>query len=191
MRARRAWRRPVGRIVVCLAAALLVAGCGSGIQQSLGLGKRAPDEFQIVRRQPLIMPPSFELPRPTPGVAGAQERSTAAQAREVLTGAGTGGFETGQSSGELALVQDARVTADPDIRRKILEENTELVDLDESRFLMIFDWQRRRMADRAQGGQTLDPVAEAARLRGEGAAVTGPLTVRTGSTPLAAPPPGS
>jgi hypothetical protein len=169
----------------------MLAGCSGTVQESLGLGKRAPDEFQIVRRQPLIMPPDFTLRPPEPGATGPADRSTSAQAREVLTGTDNGSPDGSQSSGELALVKDAKGAADPDIRGKILEENTELVNLDESKFLMIFDFQKKRALDQTGASQTIDPSAEAARLRAEGVASTGPITVRTGSTPLAPPASGS
>ena len=47
-----------------------LAGCSGSVQESLGLGKRQPDEFQVVRRAPLVLPPDFNLRPPEPG-AGA------------------------------------------------------------------------------------------------------------------------
>ena len=47
--------------------------CGGTVQETFGIGKRQPDEFQIVRRQPLIVPPDSTLRPPRPGETGAQE----------------------------------------------------------------------------------------------------------------------
>ena len=38
------------RIFVLLPALALLGGCGEEMRKSLGLGKNAPDEFQVVRR---------------------------------------------------------------------------------------------------------------------------------------------
>ena len=41
--------------------ALLLTGCARGtVQEALGMGKRAPDEFAVVSRAPLILPPDYE-----------------------------------------------------------------------------------------------------------------------------------
>lgn len=162
-----------------LPALLLVAGCGATVQETLGIGKRQPDEFQIVRRQPLIVPPDASLRPPRPGERGPQETTTSSQAREILTGEAP--LPDGGSVGEQALLGQVATQADPEIRRKLLEENTELATIDDSRFLVILNWQRQRLLPQ---GEPIDAGAEAARLRGEGIAVPGPATQLTGSTPL-------
>ena len=45
---------------------LLVGGC-SNIRETLGLSKQSPDEFKVVSRAPLSMPPDYNLKPPTPG----------------------------------------------------------------------------------------------------------------------------
>lgn len=173
--------RPRGLAVLAVLAAGLTSGCQTTVQETFGIGKRAPDEFQIVRRQPLIIPPDATLRPPRPGEPGPGAPSTSAQAREVLTGAAPPAPDTTVSSGEQALLADARLPANPDIRRLLMEENTELASIDESRFLIILDWQRRRMTPQ---GTPINASAEAERLRAEGIASTGPVTIRTGSEPL-------
>lgn len=170
--------RPRGLLLLLLAVVAL-AGCDATVQETLGLGKRQPDEFQIVRRQPLIVPPDSTLRPPRPGEPGPLDVSTSAQARELLTG--TASRASGESVGERALLTRLDGPVDPDIRRKLLEENTELARIDDSRFLIILDWQRRRMQPR---GEPIDATTEAARLREEGIAVPGPTTQITSSTPL-------
>lgn len=168
-------------VLAALAAAGLVGGCQTTVQETFGIGKRAPDEFQIVKRQPLIMPPDSTLRPPRPGEVGPATQTTSVQAREVLTGTAAPAPDTTLSGGEQALLTDTRTQADPNIRRMLLEENTELANIDESRFLIILDWQRRRMTPQ---GTPINAAAEADRLRAEGISSTGPVTVRTGSTPL-------
>ncbi len=74
------------RIFVLLPALALLGGCGEEMRKSLGLGKNAPDEFQVVRRAPLSLPPDFQLRPPQPGAARPQEGSTTEQARSAVLG---------------------------------------------------------------------------------------------------------
>jgi hypothetical protein len=169
-----------------LPALLFLGSCDTTVQETFGIGKVPPDEFQVVRRQPLIVPPGATLRPPQPGAPGPQEASSAAQARAVLLGDRASTAPPAASPVETALLAEAKGPVDPNIRQLLLEEDIELTSIDESRFLIILDWQRRRMTPQ---GTALNAPAEAERLRAEGVPVTGPVTVRTGSTPL--PQPGS
>ena len=66
-------------------AALLLTGC-SGAKEQLGLTRSAPDEFAVVKRAPLEMPPDYALRPPRPGATRPQEQATAEQAREAVFG---------------------------------------------------------------------------------------------------------
>tara|TARA_B100001179_G_C18519824_1_gene372262 strand:+ start:341 stop:982 length:642 start_codon:yes stop_codon:yes gene_type:complete len=48
---------------------MVLTACGSGgnVRQTLGLNKSAPDEFKVVSRPPLSVPPEFFLEPPRPG----------------------------------------------------------------------------------------------------------------------------
>src|SRR3954463_12091150 len=78
---RSSYLRPLA--LAFLAAA--VAGCSS-TKEMLGLTKRSPDEFQVVSRAPLSMPPDYSLRPPTPGAARPQEGTTTQQAQQIVTG---------------------------------------------------------------------------------------------------------
>tara|TARA_B100001123_G_scaffold206423_2_gene233935 strand:- start:611 stop:1303 length:693 start_codon:yes stop_codon:yes gene_type:complete len=60
------------RFVVLLAATGVIAGC-SGVQKQLGLSRTAPDEFNVVSRAPLSLPPDINLRPPQPGTTRPQE----------------------------------------------------------------------------------------------------------------------
>ena len=170
------------KLALALALATL-AGCGGTVQESLGLGKRAPDEFQVVRRAPLVLPPDYNLRPPTPGAPPAQQQDTAAQAEAILTGQPPPArTEARQSQGELALLGQSPVEAEPGIRQVLVAENQELVNLDDSRFLFILNFQRRALQPTEP---VIDPVAERQRLQQSGAATGSVVTMRTGSQPLA------
>lgn len=168
------------RMALVLGAAAAVAGCSGTVQENLGLGKRSPDEFQVVRRAPLILPPDYSLRPPAPGQPGPAAQDTSAQAEQILTGLPRTPTETSQSEGELALLSRSPVQAEPGIRQILAQEDPELIDLDESRFLFILDFQRRNLQPRPN---VIDPVAEQRRLQAA-AAEGGVITQRTGSQPI-------
>ena len=47
--------------------ALSLGACSGSLADKLGMDKQAPDEFAVVARQPLIVPPNFDLRPPQPG----------------------------------------------------------------------------------------------------------------------------
>lgn len=79
------WRRlGIGLVMLGLPP---LGGCAQGsVQEVLGMDKRAPDEFAVVRRAPLIVPPDFELRPPEPGAPRPNIGRTSDQARVALTG---------------------------------------------------------------------------------------------------------
>jgi hypothetical protein len=84
------WLR-IATVGLCLP---VLNGCGQGtVQDALGMGKRSPDEFAVVSRAPLILPPDFDLRPPGRGEAPRPAGTTADRARATLTGGTT---ETGQ-----------------------------------------------------------------------------------------------
>jgi|SRR4051794_3641485 hypothetical protein len=178
-----------------LALALLapaVAGCSS-TKEMLGLTKRSPDEFQVVSRAPLSMPPDFSLRPPTPGAPRPQEGTTREQAQEIVTNytgrqtttmqpdqipsIGEGEQTSTESAGESAFLQSASLTGiDPNIRKLVDEETSADQDASQT-FLddMIF-WRSPEPY-----GTVVDPVAEQKRLQ-ENQALGQPTD--TGETPI-------
>lgn len=147
-----------------LLAALSVTGCTEA-RRALGYEKAPPDEFVVVARAPLSQPPDFSLRPPTPGAPRPQEGTVRDQARGLLVG-GRGGVASstgsaGRSQGELVILTKAGADkADPDIRRKVNEETSALIELDDSFADKILFWQ-----DKPPPGEPLDASQEAKRLQ--------------------------
>lgn len=173
---------------LALGLALALGACDSTIQEQLGVAKRAPDEFQVVRRAPLVIPPSYNLRPPAPGTVGPAQ-STAAEAEQLLTGepAPPAAGAPGQSAAEVALLNASPVRAETDVRERVADETGELARLNERTFLFILDFQRRQFQPQTDTS-LLNPDAETARLKGAGVN-PGVAINRTGSAPLTAPPP--
>lgn len=52
---------------------VLTACEAGGVQETLGINREAPDEFVVVSRPPLSVPPEFDLKPPTPGAISPHE----------------------------------------------------------------------------------------------------------------------
>lgn len=73
--------------MACLAALLAATACtGSTVKDTLGLNRSSPDEFRVVSRPPLSVPPDFALRPPgTPGESRLMPPASA-QAKSLITG---------------------------------------------------------------------------------------------------------
>lgn len=135
---------------VSLVCALLLTACaGDTVKQTLGLETQAPDEFRVVSRPPLSVPPQFALRPPSTGDSAENPYATDKQAQSLVTGqpaAASGSGETfvlkntqtetnisatpkgpvdsiAKTSAESQLLQNAGATGvDPTVRRTLVEE---------------------------------------------------------------------
>lgn len=173
-------RRSGGAAVAVLGAVLGLGACTGGtVQEAFGIDRRAPDEFQVVRRQPLIVPPNANLRPPQPG-APTLTGTTADDALAALTGqtARPGPAPVVDSPAQQALVDAAPGQILPNVRNVVANEDTQVTQLDRGTFLFILDFQRDKTQ---QNAEVLDPQAERERLAAGGTI----RTTRTSSTPLA------
>ncbi len=177
----------VNRIVPwTVAAGLLMAlGACEGIKKDLGMGKQdAPDEFRVVSRAPLSLPPDFTLRPPEPGLARPQEGTATQQARTAVFRADDGELsvdeampDDGRSRGERALLVQAGAgnSGKSDIRQ-LIDDETAQINADNEDFIdnLVF-WREKE-----KPGEIIDAEAEAARLRENAALNRSPTT---GATP--------
>ncbi|GEO81734.1 hypothetical protein ROR02_18650 [Pararhodospirillum oryzae] len=163
-----------------LSLALGVAACGD-TKKSLGLERTPPDEFKVVTRAPLAVPPDFSLRPPQPGQARPQEVSTRDQARAALMGrAASGALSDGSAStGEAALLDKAGIDrVQPDIRAVVNREDSVLAEEERTFTDRLVFW---RDTDPEAHGRVVDPEAELKRLR-ENQSLGKPVT--EGHTPI-------
>src|SRR5258708_32600179 len=122
------------RVNGVVAAALLVgaaglAGCSSA-QKALGMSKVTPDEFRVVTKAPLVLPPDYSLRPPAPGEPRPQELQPESAARTALLGAREADV---RSDGEKLLVTRAGGDkADPLIRYVVDDEFGAIAHKDKS-----------------------------------------------------------
>jgi hypothetical protein len=148
-------------IALTAVALLVLTGC-EDTKRALGINKSIPDEFAVVRRAPLVMPPDFNLRPPAPGSARPQEDTTSEQARNVLIGRNRlDGYRVrGFSQGEVELL--ALAGADqiiPNVRETLDRESSAFAKESDSFTDRLVFWSDNRVL-----GTPIDPVAEQKRL---------------------------
>ena len=110
--------------------ALALSAC-SNASRTLGLDPAPPDEFTVVSKAPLTIPPDFNLRPPKPGAARPQEQTPTARAQAALVGDAQPAASAPTTPGETALLQVARAQdANPNIRQVLNTETTQLVERD-------------------------------------------------------------
>lgn len=144
--------------------ALALAGC-SDVRRTVGLDRQSPDEFTVISRAPLTLPPSLaNLPKPRPGAARPQDATpTQVAAGAVFGGSSRGTAKpVGNSAGESALVAQAgsKGGIDPNVRAKVDQETTQLIIADKSWVDSILFWQTQEAPF-----SVVDPAKEQQRLR--------------------------
>lgn len=103
------------------AVAALSLGACSSVKKELGVGRNSPDEFLVVKRAPLTLPPDYGLRPPSSGeVTPASTVSN--RAKTVLMGEPEGTTDAGDADAAL-LDKMGADAANPDIRGIINKEN--------------------------------------------------------------------
>ncbi|MBL4739568.1 MAG: DUF3035 domain-containing protein [Sneathiella sp.] len=162
-----------------LLGSLALTGC-EGTRQALGIeDKKGPDEFAVLTKAPLIIPPDFSLRPPAPGQKGPQDALLRNSARNSLLGTSNkSGVITqeeasaaGISAGELALLRKADAEhADSSIRQVVDAETSTLAENDQSLMERIMFWQTQ-----PEFGTIVDPSKEKKRIQ-ENAALGNPAS---------------
>lgn len=171
------------RFALVAAIVLAVSACGD-VRKQMGLTKQSPDEFKVVKRAPLTLPPDFTLRPPEPGIPRPQEGTTSQQAKNAVFRLQQPQGTTleqkigsdDRSLGEISLLKAAGAgQSDPNIRR-VIDAETNRINTESGDFLeaLVF-WQ-----DPPVPGEIVDADEESKRLR-ENAALG--KSVTAGETP--------
>ena len=70
-------------VLLAILAVFTLSACEHA-REAIGIGKQSPDEFAVVTRAPLSMPPDFGLRPPRPGAERPQEKAITESARDLL-----------------------------------------------------------------------------------------------------------
>jgi hypothetical protein len=129
----------LNRVIVAtaLVSAVALTGCQSS-RKILGMEKVTPDEFRVVSKAPLVVPPDYSLRPPAPGEPRPQELQPESAARTALLGKRDA---EARSPGEQMLVTKAGADkADPLIRFVVDDENGDVAHKDKSFADRVMFW---------------------------------------------------
>lgn len=169
-----------------IAAALLLAGCESNLGNLFGYQRGGPDEFSVVKRAPLTLPPDFGLRAPDPDADELNRVTPRATARAALVGNSLTPRQQqrlvrekvaqGNSPSEVALLAKASaLNADSEIRRIVDDESESLARENASFVDDLLFWKEPKLP-----GAVVDAEGESKRLQ-ENSSLGRPVT--EGETP--------
>ncbi|MDP2205225.1 MAG: DUF3035 domain-containing protein [Alphaproteobacteria bacterium] len=161
-------------LTALLSAPLLLAGC-EGIKKQVGVGRHSPDEFAVVKRAPLTLPPEYSLRPPSADYIPPASEATQ-QARSVLMGdASAAAAASGGSAEQAFLARTGAQQADPDIRAAINRDNGYIALQNRTVTDRLIFWSENEDKPDRAPTSVVDATAEAERIqknRDEGKPVT-------------------
>jgi len=134
----------------------------SKTKEQFDFSKKSPDEFSVVKRAPLEMPTTLDLPPPRPGATRPQETAPEEQAKAALFGQASIESAQAPTSGEAILLQRTGASnVSADIRDVVDQETAQDTKENVSTFNKILG----RSGDEAYAADNvIDPVKERERL---------------------------
>ena len=163
-------------ILVLLTAGSLLSGC-SNVRDALGQNKKSPDEFAILARAPLSVPPNFSLRAPNKGMERPQEPSSRNMGRDLIfkkSNSERGNDSKSNSSSIRGLLGTNK--ANPKIREIINAETKNMVFENKLFLDKLLSWKKP-----SDDGVLVDAAAEAKRLKNN---VEQGKPVTEGKTPI-------
>lgn len=102
-------RRGNSRLTLAVVSLALVLGACENVKDQLGLNKSSPDEFAVLTRAPLTLPPDYKLRPPDPGAVRPQEVSVQERVKAALYNTSPEGAGNASTAtvGESALLSRA------------------------------------------------------------------------------------
>lgn len=171
-------RKPMARSILLrrLASVALLAGvsavsaCSTDTGKILGLEKNKPDEFAVVSRAPLTLPPDYGLRPPDPEGQRNQDLKPSQDAQRAVFGddvvqrridAEAKLTRSGTTKGEIALLnRTGAIDADPTIRRRVDEESAALAAEQDSFVDDLVFWRSKE-----KPGDIVDTAEETRRIQ--------------------------
>jgi len=143
---------------------LALCGCDT-IRDAAGMGKQPPDEFAVLTKAPLVVPPDYNLKPPRPGAAPTNQSDPTDSAQAQLYGSDAAtvaaSLPANFSLGERMLLADAGVVnADPNIRQELASDRKNVLGADDSFTDQILFWN----GPKTDPGKVVDADAEAQRI---------------------------
>lgn len=151
--------------VVLLVALAALGGCQS-VKQELGVGRNSPDEFTVVKRAPLSLPPDYGLRPPADGTVPAATGTVNAAKSVVLGEQAVLKSETAPAGGadSLFLQKAGADKADPNVRVEINKENGLIAVENKNIGEKLIFWKAEGNPDENVPASVVDPKREIQRI---------------------------
>ncbi len=151
------------RKILLLSFILLQTTACSNVKETLGLTRKAPDEFTVMTRAPLTVPPEFNLLPPQSGEVSAASKSGAKEVEQYLYGQKESiEKDSLESQGDAAILEMSGASdANPEIKRLIEEENSQVTNTDKDIVDKIMFWENKGNPNEV----LVDPEAESKRIK--------------------------
>lgn len=149
--------------VAVICASLGLAGCQS-VKQELGVGRHSPDEFTVIKRAPLTLPPDYSLRVPSTGAAPPAAIASN-QAKTIVLGSTDEQPAATGSAEEQMLRKMGAQNARADIRDVISEENGVIAIENQKAVDKLMFWSDKEPGDESLPVSKIDAKKEAERLK--------------------------
>jgi|SRR5579864_4751483 len=144
--------RRISYAALLIGATAMLAGCDT-IRSATGSDKQPPDEFAVLTKAPLIIPPDFNLHPPKPGAAPLNQSEPTDTAQQSLFGADTAtiakAMPGNMSDGEKMLLASAGAqNANPSIRQDLASDRNKALQSASDDFTnTVLFWQKPSEGD--------------------------------------------
>jgi hypothetical protein len=151
------------RASVLAAGAVALMGCHT-FREASGLSKESPDEFAVVTKAPLIIPPDYNLRPPRDGAPPTNQVDPTDSAQTALFDSNDpnapkpAAGETSDAEKQLLAAANA-TNPDPTIRQQVASDGRAMEAADDTFTQKVLFWQ-----DKGPGGTNVDAEAEAKRI---------------------------
>lgn len=125
---------------------ILISGCSSELKKSLGITKSEPDEYAVLKRPPLSVPPGFELQPPHDDSKNTKSLSEVNKSKKYkinfsknevsLKNSQDKDSQTELNRSERKFLEKNNVKSNPSIREVLEKENQESKKKSKSKSIM-------------------------------------------------------
>ena len=143
---------------IVTAASFTLSACGDNLKETFGYSKNAPDEFAVITKSPLILPPDYSLRPPNKLASGPREANPREQVRDLLLGEKES-QPTNVAGIEKSLLEKAGALNADDSIRATIEQDGKTTIRKKGNFV-----EELLFGDDAATADVIDPEAEAERL---------------------------
>ncbi len=146
--------------IAAIALVFWTGACSDNMKSQMGLGRNSPDEFTVVKRAPLTLPPNYGV-LPEPGASTADSAALAGQQAKSAVFGEVKGEQPKGSAEDALLGKIGTGVASPEIRRELDREQGEVTLDDKALTERLMFW---REEETAVHETLVDPAEEAKRL---------------------------